>query len=368
MNYKNERYRSDLVFKLEKNDYKKVTNLVKSENELSVFSVINGVNPGEIFVNSIDNPTSVLIRTSECNLIAGNSTDEVFNSHVSEELDFWDPLVPDSLEWMNKIPTIHKNHFIRKYKRRHYVLTADSFIDCTEPLKTGYILEKVNMSFLKECSLENSKLILDTLAENWGSEENFKKHGTGYLVRNEKTIISWALADCSFKTTVAIGIYTDERYRRNGFCKVTAAEVIRDCFVMGFKKIDWLCVDSNKGSIAIAEKLGFKLVDVYYAFTSYPPIENLKDLSEDEWHQWGKYLEDASKAEDCLLLECVYSYIKSNDIEKTISIMKNIKNKNIELNYLRFKNWIINLQSHGMCSNFTQETWTSFIDKNILSK
>ena len=29
-------------------------------------------------------------------------------------------------------------------------------------------------------------------------------------------------------------------------------------------------------------------------------------------------LEDASKAEDCLLLECVYCYIKSNNVQKTI--------------------------------------------------
>lgn len=367
MTYKNERYRSDFVFKLERKDYKKVINLVKSQDELSVFSVINGENPGTIYANNIINPTAALIKTSECNLIAGNPNDEVFNSQVSEELDFWDQLVPDSLEWMDKIPTIHKNNFIRKYRRRHYVLSNDNFVDCTDPLKIGYILEKVNISFLKESSLENSEILLEVLTESWGSKENFKKHGTGYLVRNDKIIVSWVLSDCSFEKTIAIGIHTDKRYRRNGFGKIAASATVRDCFAKGYKKIDWLCVDSNKGSISIAEKLGFKLINLYYSFTSYPPIENLKDLSECEWYQWGEYLEEASKTEECLLLECIYAYIKSNDVEKTINIMTNIKQKNIELDYLTFKNWIINLQSYDMCSNFTKKAWINFLNENIPS-
>lgn len=224
------------MFKLEKKDYKKIINLVKSQDELSVFSVINGENPGAIYANNIINPTAALIKTSECNLIAGNPNDEVFNSQVSEELDFWDQLLPDSLEWMDKIPTIHKNNFIRKYKRRHYVLSNDNFMDCTDPLKIGYILEKVNISFLKESSLENSEIILEVLTESWGSEENFKKHGTGYLVRNDKIIVSWVLSDCSFEKTIAIGIHTDKRYRRNGFGKIATSATVRDCFAKGYKK------------------------------------------------------------------------------------------------------------------------------------
>jgi len=288
----------------------------------------------------------------------------VFNSEVSSKLDFWDQLVPDSCEWMEKIPTIHKNHFIRKYKRRHYMLSSDKFVDCYAPLKEGYILEKVDISFLRENYFENSEGILEW-AENWGDDESFKKYGTGYLIRNDKVIVSWSLSDCSFEKTIAIGIHTDERYRKNGFGKIAAVATIRDCFTKGYEKIDWLCVDSNKGSIATAENLGFKFINHYYSFTSYPPIENLKDLSESEWHEWGEYLEDASKTEEPLVMECVYAYIKSNDVEKTINIMANIKQKKIELDYLRIKNWIIKLQTYGMCSNFTKKPWINFLNENI---
>ena len=47
--------------------------------------------PGEnFFVDRDDNPISVLIQTSECNLLAGNPIIKSLNSDVKEELDFWD--------------------------------------------------------------------------------------------------------------------------------------------------------------------------------------------------------------------------------------------------------------------------------------
>lgn len=305
-----------------------------------------------------------MIKTSECNLIAGSPNDEVFNSEVSSELNFWDQLTPDSSDWIDEIPAIHKNHFVRKYKRRHYVLSIDEFVECNSTLRGGYVLEKVDISLLRQNIFENSEKVLKW-AEDWGDDEKFKKYGTGYLIRNDKTFVSWSLTDCSFDKTIAIGIHTDERYRKNGFGKITASATVKNCFAMGYEKIDWLCVDSNKGSRAIAEKLGFILSKYYYSFSSYAPIENLKDLSEAEWHDWGEYLEEASKTEECLIWESLYAYIKSNDVEKTINIMTNMKHKKIGIDYLRFKDYIIKLQTYGVCSSFTKKAWTDFLNENI---
>jgi len=90
------------------------------------------------------------------------------------------------------------------------------------------------------------------------------------------------LSDCSFENKIAIGIHTDERYRKKGFGEIVVFSTIKDCFAKGYETIDWFCVDSNKGSSRIAEKFGFKYSNDYYSFSSYPPIENLKDLSESE--------------------------------------------------------------------------------------
>lgn len=354
------------MFQLKNNDFSKIAHLVKSQDELSVISVINGVMPGEIFVNSIDNPTVALIKTSECNLIAGSANDVDFNSEVSMKLDFWDQLTPDSSEWIDIIPSIHKNPFIRKYKRRHYILSRDDFEECNIPLKDGYTIEKVDLDLLRQKSYENSEKLLDWIAD-WDNDARFQKYGAGYFIHNDKVIVSWSLSDCSFDKEIAIGIHTDERYRKNGFGIIVVSATIKDCFAKGYEKIHWLCVDTNKGSITIAEKSGFKYNNDYYSFSSYPPIENLTDLSESEWYEWGEYLENASKTEDCLIWESLYCYIKSNDIKKTINIMISMEQKEIIIDYSRFKNYIIYLQDYGLCSNFRSQAWSDFINKRVSS-
>lgn len=42
------------MIKLDNKEFKKIAHLIKSQDELSVFSVIYGEKPGEIYVNSID--------------------------------------------------------------------------------------------------------------------------------------------------------------------------------------------------------------------------------------------------------------------------------------------------------------------------
>lgn len=45
------------MLKLKQKDYDKVCEMVKSQNELSVFSVIHGIMPGSIYVNDESHPT-----------------------------------------------------------------------------------------------------------------------------------------------------------------------------------------------------------------------------------------------------------------------------------------------------------------------
>lgn len=350
------------MFKLDKNDYNKVIHLVKSQNEISVFSVIKGAMPGEIYVNSTDNPTAALIKTCECNLIAGSANDVNFNSRVSMVIGFWDQLTPDSSEWIDLIPTIHKNPFVKKYKRRHYILTIDDFKESNKPIEEGFIVEKIDINLLRISDYENSENLLEWIAD-WGDDTRFEKNGVGYFIHNGKIIVSWSLSDCSFDKSITIGIHTDERYRKKGFGNIVVSAVVKDCFKKGYEKINWLCVDTNKGSIALAEKVGFKYNNDYFAFSTYPPIENVKDLSNSEWFEWGEYLENASKTEGCLIWDSLYCYIKSNDIKKTISIMTTMEQTKMNLDYSRFKNYITYLQDYSLCSNFKSQVWLDFLNK-----
>lgn len=352
------------MFRLEVNDYCKVIHLVKSQNELSVYSVIKGIMPGEVYVNNIDNPTAVLIKTSECNLIAGSSDDTVLIKEIATELEFWDQLTPDSEEWIDLIPAIHKNPFVRRYKRRRYTLSSENFMEYASPLTDGFVLEKVDIEALRKSCYENSEKVLEW-ASNWGDDAAFQKYGTGYYIRNDQVIASWSLSDCCADSKVAIGIHTDERFRKHGFGKKVVSATAKECFAKGYETIDWLCVDTNKGSIAIAEKLGFRYSNHYDSFSSYPPIENIKDLTEPEWHEWGDYLQNASETADCLIWDALYCYIKANDSQRTIQLMARMEQRGMLPDYEGIKNYISYLQEQDLCSDFRSQTWIDFLNTKV---
>ncbi len=288
--------------------------------------------PGEVFANDLSVPTAALIKTSECNLLTGRADDTDFNSTLSEKLDFWDTVTPDSGCWNTVIPLIHKNRFIRRYTRRFYSLDSAKAANSggtQASLPQGYCLESVAPSLIREKQWENTEKVIEWM-ENWGDDRAFHEHGVGSYIHNGKTIVGWSLSDCSYGDRVEIGVCTDERFRKNGFGMAAVSATVRACFEHGYKHIGWRCVDTNKGSIAIAEKLGFVLQHTYDSFTTYPPIENPKDLSDAEWNEWGSYLEHASISEPKLRIECLFSYIKADNLRKAQEIAQGLNKESRE--------------------------------------
>ena len=351
------------MIKLSKSDYYKVKPLIKSENEISIFSAIEGDMPGEFFVNNSENPTAALIKTCECNLVAG-ITDEKFISNISAELDFWDEVTPDSQDWFEKIPLLHKNKFIRPFKRRRYVLDESSFIKRETPLPDGFVLERVDLDVLRNSSYKNAESILEWI-EDWGNDTAFTEKGMGFYIRNSESIVSWSISDCSYKDQITIGVHTDEMYRKQGLGIRVVSETVNECFKKGYKTINWLCVDSNRGSIIIGEKLGFVHNNDYFFFCSYLPTENPSDISEEEWSAWAKYLEESSIQEPQLIEECLYGYIKANNVEKTIEIIKLLPQFGTKPNFEEYMNDIQYFQLFGLCSNFNDSDWQKFIGSYI---
>lgn len=351
--------------KLSVSEYFKVKKLISSNHSISVFSVMDGNMPGEIFVNDMDKPTSALIKTCECNLVAGTPDDKFLNE-ISSELDFWDTITPDTQDWFEKIPLLHKNRFIHPFKRRHYVLTPNIFAQRETPLPEGFVLEKVNLELLRNSAYKNADKIIEW-AGDWGDDNAFYIHGAGNYIRNKETIVAWSLSDCYFEKQVTIGVNTDGSYRKRGFGIKVVSETVKDCFEKNYLAIHWLCVDTNRGSISIAEKLGFRLNNEYFYFCSYLPTENLHDISEKDWLSWAKYLEEASAQEPRLVNECIYSYMKANDVNKTIEIINSLPQFGRKPNINEYTNAILFFQSVGLCSNFKCSIWENFINQNIQS-
>lgn len=314
-----------MIYQLQKTDFYKVQGLIKNSNhELSIKAVISGTSPGEIYVDNLGNPLSTLIKTTECNVVAGKADNELFNLGVREELDFFDQVTCDDEEWEDIIHEIHKNIALRKYVRRYYELNQLKFTHFLERLDDQYTLEYVNLGNLSNLDFENSDKIRD-----WIKIENistFKNYCLGAYVRTGKEIISMSIVDCIVDDRIEIGVKTEKEYQKRGLGSIATAAAVSSSISKGIKKIGWHCVDTNIGSIKTAERVGFRLIKKYSSFTPYPPIENDTDLSKEQWSEWATYYSEMNKIQPDYFWLAAECWAKAEKMEEAINnIMKLIE-------------------------------------------
>lgn len=346
-----------MIYKLDSKEYGRVQDLVKNDlPELTVYSVLAGSTPGEIYVDDQDHPKSALIETPECNLLVGDATNSEFNAEVKEILDFWDQVTFDSEDWEKYIPEFHQNRFIRKYKRRNYLLKELKYKDYIANLPKGYQLEKVNPTQVSESQLENAEDVIEWVENNWGSFENFNQNGAGFLIRDEDTIVSWSIADCINGNKMAIGIHTDGNYRRKGLGAIVVAAMVDYCLSEGIEEIHWSCVDTNIGSIRTAEKVGFSKVQDYFSYTPYPPIENDTDLDKDGWADWARYYDKANQQLPEFFFDAAICWAKAYDLEQVIYNLQ-------QLSKTGWKCPVDDLEQGGLFSRFKDNSsWHEFLN------
>ncbi len=314
-----------MIYQLQKSDFYKVEGLIKNSNhELSVKAVIRGTSLGEIYVDNLEKPLSTLIKTTECNLVAGKSDNKLFNDGVKEELDFFDTVTCDDEGWETRIEEIHTNIALRKYVRRYYELEELKYVDYKRNLDRQYTIEYVNADNLKELDFENSDKIRD-----WIQLEDisaFKDKCFGAYIRIDNKIVSMSLVDCIVDDRIEIGVNTQKEYQNRGLGAIVTAATVNSCISKGIHTIGWHCVDSNIGSIKTAEKVGFQLIKTYSSFTPYPPIENDTDLTKDQWCEWATYYSKMNKIQPNYYWLCAQCWAKASNMEETIeNIMKLIE-------------------------------------------
>jgi len=143
------------LVKLEPEHYSRVSPLIQNtHHELILEAVIRGHSPGEIYVDDLKLPRSTLILTLECNLVAGNENNDLFNSDVRQRLDFHEhSILCDTDKWEGKVHEIHLNIAIKKYTRWYYRLNELLYKNFIEDLdRTRYTLEYVYLDTLRAYS------------------------------------------------------------------------------------------------------------------------------------------------------------------------------------------------------------------------
>ncbi len=267
-----------MVAELNRANFNKVMDLFKDlEYNLSIFSVINKINPGRIFINNMDNPTAALLISPEGMYFTGDAKDNAFNRDLNNVLkdDIFKKALEkskidytafySSKEWENSFKVIFNSLYPIEEDRRYLELEIVKF-DIVEVSKN---VKKIDREMLLDSYLKEIDDVRESIIENWSSIDNFLQNGFGYVYIIDGGVVSRCIADCVVKDRCEVGVETEEDYRKNGYCTQVIIAALNHCKNSNIKSVGWHCWDNNIPSYKLAEKVGFKQkknIKVYFGW------------------------------------------------------------------------------------------------------
>ena len=274
-----------MISELKKLEFYKCKELLYEQGQLEAKAVIEGVNPGRVFVDDIDFPTSGLIwlGNNDGFIFIGDEKNEVFNNELNNFID--KKIIPDAIKaglnwfeaignhskWNTTIKKVLKTRNLGSWNQRVYTLHKDDYKSNHElSIEQGYKVVKICDVLYENnnYSIKNIKFLHSKILEFWSSSEKFFIEGIGYCVIYKDEIVSICFSGFVVGNVHAVTIETIEGHRGKKLAQNIAKSFVNDCLNNNIVPY-WDCMESNKPSIAVAENLGFKNIFNYigYDFT-----------------------------------------------------------------------------------------------------
>jgi len=225
---------------------------------LRCIAVLDGIRPGNIFADSPDNPTWMVVWEStfgalypagEINLFALHELIQRFRQERMIFLGLWleDPL------WKSIQPEIDQESRVFDFYDRIQNGHLQKMIE-QRPAGTNLCLVNKNL-------IERS-VNRDLHFSGYADSKAALKDLVGFFLMKDDEILCEALAGAEIMGTREIGVDTSKAHQRRGYATITCAKLIQYCEEQGLQTY-WNCNKFNEASVALARKLGYQTEKEY---------------------------------------------------------------------------------------------------------
>lgn len=261
------------MFELKKHEFTRVTPLLSGLGQRVLpYAICEGINPGRVFVDRLDDPRVALLWTPggyyflTGNPILYKEMDEISQvltdifipaSQATGEIGFILIISPES--WKVHLPELLPEREVIEIYRKPFDLDISRFSaqgNWRKRIPTGFQLLPVDAEMAEQIGVLNS----------WASGADFQARGLGFVLMKSDEIVSACSSVFASDEWVEVNVHTAENYRRRGFATLTGSAMIEACLQQG-RQPNWECFWNNEASIALAVKLGFRArqdYPVYY--------------------------------------------------------------------------------------------------------
>jgi RimJ/RimL family protein N-acetyltransferase len=275
-----------MIYPLEKTDYKIVRKLFHTlqQTQPMVSAVLEGIYPGNIYVNNVSQPeTAVLITFIESEahgawaFLAGDPGIGTFNIDLNraifdrQVISHQTPVVLftcESLAWDSHIPNVMAPIQPIRVPRWHFICREIKF-HWKDVFPSGYTLKPISRELQQLSDLEIPEDVRITI-DKWNtiSDDRFKDYGFVILDETgQKPVITcWATVDFITDGFGDLGFFTQPSYRRRGIGTIVVAATLEYGFTKGLRQVNWTCDADNQGSLRTAQKLGLERLEDYIMY------------------------------------------------------------------------------------------------------
>ncbi|CAG9621557.1 GNAT family N-acetyltransferase [Sutcliffiella rhizosphaerae] len=268
-----------MIIELDKNEFIKCSSLLPSDGQMEAKAIAAGVNPGRIFVDDQQSPTTGLIwlGNNDGFIFIGDETNDKFTNQLNDFVDKFILIEAKKvgLEWFEGIgihgkwdPMIERVFAYRElnsWKQRVYTIAAECFNKDTLPHNfEGYQTKRISKQLFD--SEEINTNLLDThIDEYWPTIQDFFDKGIGYCSIYNNVVVAYCFSSFIFENVHCIDIKTAENHRGKKIAQNLAYFYVKECIQREITPY-WDCMEQNKPSIAVAENIGFTHTRTYTGY------------------------------------------------------------------------------------------------------
>jgi len=234
-------------------DYPRVAPLLATLAELhgSIPAVLAGTAEGRVRVDDLAAPRVVLLDGPEGLYLGGAPTAALDRAALRAAIDPLAYLYPDAA-WLPVIEAVLPHPFMLRHER--LALSLDLGTASPPPAPPA------------------DRFVARPMADGVGAE-----------LLDGELVVAHCHEDMVVGDRIEVGVWTDPRYRRQGLARRAVAGAIAVARQRGLRRMGWHCLTSNAGSLQVALRSGFSIVDSYVAYGARLGAENRDDLDASTW-------------------------------------------------------------------------------------